>query len=286
MAQDTYETKSDVKRALISFHHKSQRSFEIIASDKRRYYFKCSKGNECGFKLHYNLTNGVWIKGKHDVPHSCVEDPESMIVVGKSVEYLCGLKEVQEWMNLVKREASTQGLKFLLSSLGYNIEYHTLKRCLNKLREERFGKDTTPRKRGRPKKTAGEHQLTIEYKRSQRCRICKEIGHNQRSCNKANESELLALGFEQETTKESGLLTLGFEQEKTKECEPLNLGFEQEKTNESELLTLGFEQEKAKESGPLTLSFEQEKTKESVPLTLDFEQDKTKEILSLDCVAE
>lgn len=138
LLQKIYDCKSNIKKALISYHTRNHRTFKIVENNKKRCYIRCSKQEECGFRLHYNLNSGCWVKGNIEVTHDCEEDFQSMIVISKSVDYICTLDEVQKWMKMMKREATTKGLKILLQDIGITPKYHTLLRCLTKLRSHNF----------------------------------------------------------------------------------------------------------------------------------------------------
>lgn len=181
-----------MKRAIITFHLDSGRSFKVLKSNHKTYYLNCSLGSECQFYLHYNFRRGVWIKSKREVPHNCERNTQIHNKLSKSVEYICGLVEVQNWIKMTGADATTKDLKVRLLSIGISAEYHTLARCLAKLKDQFFITDPnaamTPKKRGRPKKKIVENQLSTfllessSPKQNRRCGNCKQLGHNRRSC--------------------------------------------------------------------------------------------------------
>jgi hypothetical protein len=127
-----------MKNAVIEYHLKIKRNFVVTESDKRRYYVRCSL-NQCSFDLKFSVTKG---KSTTRQAHDCLitDNTESPSV---PVNYLCSLPEVQNWMATNQRDATTKCLKRLLVSLGFTMPtYNTLKRTLNKLREDMFISDT------------------------------------------------------------------------------------------------------------------------------------------------
>lgn len=133
-----YESKSHIKKAVDDYHHMCRRQYIAVENDSRRFYFKCSCRELCEFNLNFNLKNGNWSRSNRRAAHSCNVALQSLIDKSTSTSHICALPKVREWMNIVKRNATTKGLGNVLASIGYTVPYHALKRALKQLKLETF----------------------------------------------------------------------------------------------------------------------------------------------------
>lgn len=131
-----YFSKNDIKVAVQKYHSDSRRSFQILKSDQRRYYIRCSVSN-CPFKLNFNFRNNNWSNPKTRVPHTCNPSFEENI----SVSSLVNDEDVRNWFSVTGRNADMKGLRSLLATKGISAANHTMARCIKRLKEVTFVDD-------------------------------------------------------------------------------------------------------------------------------------------------
>ncbi len=131
-----YFSKADIKCSVEEFHQKVRRNFKITISDKRRLYVRCMSGS-CPFRLNFNFRQDSFSPPTSYVDHTCCENVSKK----DSVNYLINIPEVQSLIAREGRDTSTKNLKNVFLQLGKNVDYHTIKRCLEKLKSDFFKGD-------------------------------------------------------------------------------------------------------------------------------------------------
>jgi hypothetical protein len=130
-----YFSKNDIKVAVQKCHSDSRRSFQILKSDQRRSYIRCSVSN-CPFKLNFNFRNN-WSNPKTRVPHTCNPSFEENV----SVSSLFNDEDVRNWFSVTGRNADIKGLRSLLATKVISAANHTMTRCIKRLKEVTFVHD-------------------------------------------------------------------------------------------------------------------------------------------------
>jgi len=133
-----YFSKEDIKTAVSSYSEICRKNFQIVKSDKRRYYVKCIDDN-CSFKLRFNFSCNNYSPPTVREPHNC---ETQTISCDLSVHSLVNNPDVQSWFSCNGRNASVKGLRSMIAAKGLDLPYHTLKRCLQNLRKDFFKADT------------------------------------------------------------------------------------------------------------------------------------------------
>ncbi|KAJ1515951.1 hypothetical protein HMI54_000935 [Coelomomyces lativittatus] len=190
-----YSSKEDISTAVVQYHLLNKRNMKLIKtikSDKCRLYFKCSIDG-CLFHLNFNFPENNINKPTSASEHTCQSTPVATTNNLSRIAHLCNLPEVQSWICAEKHNATTKGLKHLLQSLGFNVRYSVLYRCLKRLNRALFIKELTAgntlppvasKKRGRPKKHGIESQKAtadLEVKK-RKCGKCGNLGHYKPRC--------------------------------------------------------------------------------------------------------
>jgi hypothetical protein len=131
-----YFSKDDIINAVDSYHRLSKKHFQLVESDKRRYYVKCAD-DTCPFKLHFNFRKNNFKAPNIKIPHTCHQQRSHP----PSVSFLLNDEDVKSWFDIVKRDATVKDLKNVLSRKGITPEQHIMKKCIQKLKSNYFVDD-------------------------------------------------------------------------------------------------------------------------------------------------
>jgi hypothetical protein len=136
----SYANKSDVLAAVVQYHNNNQRDYKYVRNDSRRVYVKCVDEG-CTFQLNFNFSQGNYSPPTQLVPHSCTAWTSSCTARASRSLHLSRMPRIKQWMFEQGRNATTNGLKSLLMTLGIKIEYKRLYRTVYRLKKEMFADD-------------------------------------------------------------------------------------------------------------------------------------------------